>query len=120
MVIYCGKITNAHYAPSTIITVVAPEGIRDGRPCLIYWQWAVTVAGETNKNNEFTGQFTEKVYPVVECRESSGSYYWFTWNLRTNTMLLMNKYGGRSGEPIKLEKVYPVGICDFGYSLSVN
>lgn len=117
--IYCGKITHAHHAQSTIITVVAPEGIRDGRPCLIYWQWAVTGAGEANRNMEFTGQFTEMVYPSVECRESSDSYYWFTWNLRTNTMLLMNKLGQRCGEPIMLEKVYPVGICESGYWLTV-
>lgn len=115
MVIYCGKITYDRYAPSTIITVVAPEGIRDGLPCLIYWQWAVTVAGETKKNKEFTGKFAERVYPVVECRESSDSYYWFTWNLRTNTMVMMNKQGATCGEPIKLEKVYPVGVFDVRY-----
>lgn len=111
MVIYCGKITYAHYAPSTIITVVAPEGISEGKPCLIFWQWAVTAAGEANWNKEFTGQFTEKVYPLVECRSSSDEYYWFTWNLRTNTMLLMNKQDKKCGEPIMLEKVYPVGRC---------
>lgn len=112
--IYCGKISHAHYATSTIITVVAPEGILESKPCLIYWQWAVTAAGVANMNEEFTGQFTEKVYPVVECRSSTDAYYWFTWNLRTNTMLLMDNKGTRCGEPILVEKVYPVGICDSG------
>lgn len=107
-VVYCGKITYAHHALSTIITVVAPEGIREGRPCLIYWQWAVTAAGEANRYVELTGQFTEKVYPLVECRDSN-SYHWFMWNLRTNTMFLMNKLMDKCGEPIMLEKVYPVG-----------
>lgn len=118
--VYCGKITYDRYAPSTIITVVAPDGIRESKPCLIYWQWAVASAGETNWNKEFTGQFTEKVYPVVECRSSSDGYYWFTWNLRTNKMLLMNNQGKQCGEPIMLEKVYPVGICHSRSSLTVR
>ncbi|KAL0635409.1 hypothetical protein Q9L58_005617 [Maublancomyces gigas] len=117
--IYCGKIKYAHHAPSTIITVVAPEGIRESKPCLIYWQWAVTAVGVDNMNKEFTGLFIEKVYPVVECRSSSEGNYWFTWNLRINTMQLMNNQGNTCGEPIMLEKVYPVGICDSGSSLTV-
>lgn len=111
VVIYCGKITYESYAPSTIITVVAPDGIRDGKPCLIYWQWAVTDAGKANWNKEFTGTFTEMVYPVVECKDSSDIHNWFTWNLRTNTMQLMNRLGNKAGQPIMLEKVYPVGSC---------
>lgn len=111
VVIYCGKLTYELYAPSTIITVVAPDGIRDGKPCLIYWQWAVTEAGARNRNKEFTGTFTEKVYPVVECEDSSDVHNWFTWNLRTNTMQLMDHRGNKGGQPIMLEKVYPVGRC---------
>lgn len=113
VVIYSGKITYQHYAQASIITVVVPEGILDGKPCLIYWQWAVTTAGEANLNKEFTGRFTEMEYPVVECRDSSDIYNWFTWNLRTNTMLLMIQKN-KCGEPIMLEKVYPVGSCNPG------
>lgn len=110
VVIYSGKITYQHYAPSTIITVVAPDGILDGKPCLIYWQWAVTSSGGPNMNKEFTGRFVEKAYPVVECRDSADIYNWFTWNLRTNTMLLMNQRDVKCGEEILLEKVYPVRV----------
>lgn len=107
-VIYCGKITWLPYAPSTIITVVVPNGINTGKPCLIYWQWAVTKSGAVNYNVEFTGAFVEKTAPMVECRGGADSYYWFTWNLRTNTLVMMDMDNIQSGDPVKLEKVFPV------------
>lgn len=108
-IIYCGKVNYQHYAPSSIITVIAPDGIRDGNPCVILWQWAVTTAGVPNLNKEFTGKFIEMVAPMVECRNSSDSTHWFTWNLRTNQMLMMSEINTQYGKPITLEKVYPVG-----------
>lgn len=111
-IIYCGKLSHLPYATSSIITVIAPDGILDGKPCVILWQWAVTSTGIANLNMEFTGKFIEKVAPMVECRNSSDSNHWFTWNLRTNEMLMMSAENAQYGRPITLEKVYPVGMRD--------
>lgn len=115
-IVFCGKVTHAHHAPTTIITVVVPEGIQADKPCLIFWQWAIIARTEvspslTNYNMEFIARFVEKVYPMVECRSPTDPNTWMSWNLRTNTMIMMDVASGSAlGEPIKLEKVYPVRI----------
>lgn len=110
--IYTGKIVFEAFATDTIITVVVPDAIATNHPCLIYWQWATTTAGTRNENNAYNAQFTAVTQSSVEVREPTprDPFYWFTWDVASNVLQLMNKYNTVCGDPIQLSLVYPVCV----------
>lgn len=115
--IYTGKLNYGTHAPNTIITVVIPDAIEDGKLCLIYWQWANTADGTKHKNIAFTGKFTKTSKPKTEIRETESwgmdnpiPQYWFAFDFLAHKMQMMNICDVAVGDPIDLKTVYPVSF----------
>lgn len=124
MFVFKGVFNFDHNVVNGEIVVVVPGSQNAGERCLMYWQWTLMNNGDQNVDAEFVGKFAEQTgggfdfasrdveHPQYACLSTEDTFYWFLWNIQTNTLQLRNRWDTLCGRTIQLTQVFPVSYTE--------